>query len=49
MGQKVNPIGLRVGVVRDWDAAWYADKTQVSSLLLEDLKVREYLEKVYNT
>ena len=30
MGQKVNPIGLRVGVVRDWDAAWYADKTQVS-------------------
>ena len=47
MGQKVNTIGLRVGVVRDWDAAWYADKTQVSSLLLEDLKVREYLEKVY--
>lgn len=47
MGQKVNPIGLRVGVVRDWDAAWYADKTQVSSLLLEDLKVREYLEKAY--
>ena len=47
MGQKVSPMGLRVGINREWDAAWYADKTQVSSLLLEDLKVREYLEKVY--
>ncbi len=47
MGQKVSPIGLRVGINRDWDAAWYADKTKVADLLHEDLKIREYLNKVY--
>lgn len=47
MGQKVSPVGLRVGINRDWDAAWYAEKTQVANLLLEDLKIREYLNKVY--
>ena len=47
MGQKVSPIGLRVGINRDWDAAWYAEKTQVADLLLEDLKIREYLSTVY--
>jgi len=47
MGQKVSPIGLRVGINRDWDAAWYAEKTQVADLLLEDLKIREYLNTVY--
>ncbi|WP_096438179.1 30S ribosomal protein S3 [Alteribacter populi] len=44
MGQKVNPIGLRVGVIRDWESKWYADK-DYADLLHEDIKVREYLEK----
>lgn len=47
MGQKVSPVGLRVGINRDWDAAWYAEKTQVANLLLEDLKIREHLNEVY--
>ena len=47
MGQKVNPIGLRVGVIRDWDTKWYAPKTKVAGLLLEDLKIREFLNKFY--
>ena len=37
MGQKVSPVGLRVGIIRDWDAAWYANKTDVADLLHEDL------------
>ena len=47
MGQKVSPIGLRVGVNRDWDAAWYADKNNVADLLIEDLKIRKFLETTY--
>jgi small subunit ribosomal protein S3 len=47
MGQKVSPMGLRVGINREWDAAWYAEKTQVANLLLEDLKIRKYLNEVY--
>jgi len=47
MGQKVSPVGLRVGINREWDAAWYAEKTQVADLLLEDLKIRKYLNEVY--
>ena len=47
MGQKVNPIGLRVGIIRDWDTKWYAPKTKVADLLLEDLKIREFLNKFY--
>ena len=47
MGQKVSPVGLRVGIIRDWDAAWYADKTKVADLLLEDVKIRKYLDEVY--
>jgi len=47
MGQKVSPVGLRVGVNRDWDAAWYADKTKVADLLHEDLRIRAYLDEVY--
>ncbi|PYZ95650.1 30S ribosomal protein S3 [Alteribacter lacisalsi] len=43
MGQKVNPKGLRVGVIRDWESKWYADK-DYSDLLHEDIKIREYLE-----
>ena len=42
MGQKVHPIGMRVGVIRDWDAKWYADK-QYAEYLHEDLKIREYI------
>ena len=44
MGQKVHPIGLRVGVIRDWDAKWYADKNY-ADYLHEDLKIREYIYK----
>ena len=47
MGKKVNPVGMRVGIIRDWDAKWYAPKTKVADLLLEDLKIREYLNKFY--
>lgn len=44
MGQKVNPVGLRVGIIRDWESKWYADK-DYATLLHEDLKVREYIAK----
>lgn len=47
MGQKVSPVGLRVGIIRDWDSRWYADKKDVANLLHEDIKIREYLEKTY--
>ncbi len=43
MGQKVNPIGLRVGINRTWDSRWYADRNY-ASLLHEDLKLRRYIE-----
>ncbi|MFS8631625.1 MAG: 30S ribosomal protein S3, partial [Bacillales bacterium] len=43
MGQKVNPIGLRIGIIRDWESRWYAEK-DYAELLHEDLKIREYLE-----
>lgn len=44
MGQKINPTGLRVGVIRDWESRWYADK-DYADLLHEDIKIREYLEQ----
>ena len=48
MGQKVNPHGLRVGVIKDWDSMWYADK-EFADYLVEDYKIREYLKKkLYN-
>jgi small subunit ribosomal protein S3 len=47
MGQKVSPIGLRVGIIRDWDTKWYASKTQVADLLHEDLKIRNFLTDFY--
>lgn len=48
MGQKVNPHGLRVGVIKDWDARWYADKNKFSELLQEDLKIRRHIkDKMY--
>ena len=43
MGQKINPTGLRIGVIKDWESRWYADK-EYADLLHEDIKVREYLE-----
>ena len=45
MGQKVNPHGLRVGVIQDWDSKWYADKNNFSDFLIEDKKIREYVKK----
>lgn len=43
MGQKVSPVGLRVGIIRDWESKWYADK-DFGKLLMEDVKIREYLK-----
>jgi small subunit ribosomal protein S3 len=43
VGQKVNPVGLRVGVIRDWESKWYAEK-DYADLLHEDIKIREYIE-----
>ena len=44
MGQKVNPHGLRVGVIKDWDSRWYAKNKLVGDLLVEDKKIRDYLK-----
>ena len=48
MGQKVNPHGIRLGIVKDWDARWYADKDFAQNLH-EDIKIREYLKKSLQT
>ena len=45
MGQKVNPHGFRVGVIKDWDTRWYADKNNFSRYLVEDNKIRTFLKK----
>ena len=45
MGQKVNPHGLRVGVIKDWDSRWYAREDKVGDLIVEDYKIREFLKK----
>lgn len=45
MGQKVSPHGLRVGVIKDWDSKWYADKSKFADFLVEDNKLREYVKK----
>ncbi|QDO98940.1 30S ribosomal protein S3 [Ferrovibrio terrae] len=45
MGQKVNPIGLRLGINRTWDSRWYSSDKEYAGLLHEDLKIRAYLEK----
>ena len=45
MGQKVNPHGLREGVIKDWDSRWYARNEKVGDLLVEDKKIRDYLKK----
>ena len=45
MGQKVHPHGLRVGVIKEWDAKWYANKKDFADNLVEDNKIREYVKK----
>jgi len=48
MGQKVNPHGLRIGIIKDWDTKWYAGNKDFSTFLIEDVKIRRYLkEKLY--
>ncbi len=45
MGQKVNPHGLRVGVIKDWDSRWFANKSSFGDTLVEDFNVRKYIKK----
>ena len=45
MGQKVNPHGLRVGVIKDWNAKWYAGKQDFAENLVEDDKIRKFVKK----
>ncbi len=45
MGQKVNPHGLRVGVIKDWDSRWFANKSSFGDTLVEDYNVRKYIKK----
>lgn len=47
MGQKVSPKGMRVGVIKEWDAQWYADKKNFADYLIEDHKIREFIKKKY--
>ena len=45
MGQKVNPVGFRLGINRGWDSVWYAKKKDFGNYLIEDFKIREYIKK----
>ena len=45
MGQKVNPHGMRVGVIKDWDSRWYARDDKVGDLIVEDYNIRQFLKK----
>jgi small subunit ribosomal protein S3 len=48
MGQKVNPHGLRIGIIKDWDTKWYASSKDFSNFLVEDVKLRKYIkDKLY--
>jgi len=47
MGQKVNPNGFRVGVIRDWNARWFASKKDFADFLVEDHEIRDFLKKKY--
>ena len=49
MGQKVNPIGLRIGINKDWEAKWYADKKDFSKYLNNDVKIREFITKKFKS
>ena len=48
MGQKVNPIGMRVQVNRTWDSRWYADSKEFGNLLLEDISIRDFIKEECN-
>lgn len=48
MGQKVNPVGLRLGILRTWDSRWFSGK-EYSDLLLKDIQIRDYIQKNYKT
>jgi small subunit ribosomal protein S3 len=48
MGQKVSPIGFRTGIVLEWQSTWFAPKANYGSFLVEDQKIREYVDKKYN-
>ena len=45
MGQKVNPVGLRIGISRDWNSRWYANNKDFATFLDEDIRIRKFLEK----
>ena len=47
MGQKVNPVGMRVGIIRDWQSRWYAKDNEYGATLMEDVKIREFIESYY--
>ena len=47
MGQKVNPHGLRVGVIKDWDSRWFTSKREFGDTLVEDYKIRKVLKKSF--
>ena len=47
MGQKVNPVGMRLGIIRNWESKWYADKNAVPTLVKEDASIRSYLNEFY--
>ena len=47
MGQKVNPHGLRVGIIKNWDTQWYADKKDFGAYLKEDYEIRKYIKSTY--
>ncbi len=50
MGQKVHPKGLRIGIIKDWDAKWYASKKNYADLLHEDIRIRDFIKKkLYHT
>lgn len=44
MGQKVHPIGLRIGIIKDWEGRWFANKKEYAGLILEDLKIRKFVK-----
>ena len=47
MGQKVNPIGFRLGITTSWDSKWYAEKNRYTELLHEDVKIRDLIKKSF--
>ena len=48
MGQKINPVGFRVGITKDWSSRWYSDKKSYADLALEDVKIRKFLEEKFS-